>query len=33
MWYIMLREGWYDIIVPNVHGPTEGKIDDMKDNL
>jgi hypothetical protein len=28
--YIILRGRWYDIIVLNVHAPTEDKIDDMK---
>jgi hypothetical protein len=32
MLYI-LKSCWYDIIVLNVHDPTEGKIDDMKDSF
>jgi exonuclease III len=31
MSYIILRSRWCDIIVLNVHAPTEDKIDDMKD--
>jgi hypothetical protein len=31
MTYIILRGRWYDIIVLNVHAPTEDKIYDMKD--
>jgi hypothetical protein len=27
--YIILRGRWCDIIVLNVHAPTEGEIDDM----
>jgi hypothetical protein len=30
MSYIILRGSWCDIIVLNVHAPTEDKIDDMK---
>jgi hypothetical protein len=30
MLYIILRGRWYDIIVLNVHAPTEDKIDDVK---
>jgi hypothetical protein len=33
MSYIILRGRWCDIIVLNVHAPTEDKIDDVKDNL
>jgi hypothetical protein len=33
MSYIILGGCWCDIIVLNVHGPTEDKIDDMKDSL
>jgi hypothetical protein len=33
MSYIILRGHWCDIIVLNVHAPTEDKIDDMKDNF
>jgi hypothetical protein len=32
MSYIILRGCWCNIIVLNVHAPTEGKNDDMKDN-
>jgi hypothetical protein len=31
MSYIILRGRWCDIIVLNVHVPTEDKIDDVKD--
>jgi hypothetical protein len=31
MLYIILRGCWCDIIVLNVHAPTEDKIDDVKD--
>jgi hypothetical protein len=30
MSYIILRGRWCNIIVPNVHAPTEDKIDDIK---
>jgi hypothetical protein len=33
MSYIILRVRWWDIIVLNVHAPTEDKIDDMKDSF
>jgi hypothetical protein len=33
MSYIILRGGWCDIIVLNVHAPTEDKIDDVKDSF
>jgi hypothetical protein len=33
MWYIILRGRCYDIIVLNVHAPTEDKIDDVKDSI
>jgi hypothetical protein len=33
MSYIILRGRWFDIIVLNVHAPTEDKIDDVKDKL
>jgi hypothetical protein len=33
MSYIILRGPWCDIIVLNVHAPTQDKIDDMKDNF
>jgi hypothetical protein len=33
MLYIILRGRWCDIIVLNVHAPTEDKIDDMKDRF
>jgi exonuclease III len=33
MSYIILRGRWCDIIVLNVHGPTEDKIDDVKDSF
>jgi hypothetical protein len=31
--FIILRGRWWDIIVLNVHAPTEDKIDDMKDRF
>jgi hypothetical protein len=31
--YVMLRGHWCDIIVLNVHAPTEDKIDDIKDRF
>jgi hypothetical protein len=31
--YIFLRGCWCDIIVLNVHGPAEDKIDDIKDSF
>jgi hypothetical protein len=31
--YIILRGHWCDIIVLNVHAPTEDKIDDVKDRF
>jgi hypothetical protein len=31
--YTVLRECWYNIIVLNVHVPSEDKSDDSKDNL
>jgi hypothetical protein len=31
--YIILRGHWCDIIVLNVHAPTEGKVNDMKDRF
>jgi hypothetical protein len=33
MSYIIPRGRWYDIIVLNVHAPTEDKIDDVKDSF
>jgi hypothetical protein len=33
MSYIILRSRWCDIIVLNVHAPTEDKIDDIKDRF
>jgi hypothetical protein len=33
MSYIILRGRWCDIIVLNVHAPTEDKTDDLKDNF
>jgi exonuclease III len=33
MLYIMLKGRWCDIIVLNVHAPTEDKIDDIKDRF
>jgi hypothetical protein len=33
MLYIILRGCWSNIIVLNVHSPTENKIDDMKDSF
>jgi hypothetical protein len=33
MSYIILRGRWYDIIVLNIHAPTKGKIDDVKDSF
>jgi hypothetical protein len=33
MSYIILKGRWCDIIVLNVHAPTEDKIDDTKDRL
>jgi hypothetical protein len=31
--YLILRGGWYHVIVLNVHAPTEDKIDDVKDRF
>jgi hypothetical protein len=31
--YIVLRGDWCDIIVLNIHAPTEDKIDDVKEQL
>jgi hypothetical protein len=31
--YIILRGCWCDIIIWNVHAPTEDRIDDMKDSF
>jgi hypothetical protein len=31
--YIILKSGWCDIIVMNVHAQTEDKIDDIKDRF
>jgi hypothetical protein len=33
MSYIILRDRWCNIIVLNVHAPTEDKIDDIKDRF
>jgi hypothetical protein len=33
MSYIILRGRWYNIIVLNVHAPTEDKSDDIKDRF
>jgi hypothetical protein len=33
MSYIILRGRWCQVIVLNVHAPTEDKIDDMKDSF
>jgi exonuclease III len=33
MSYIILRDRWCDVIVLNVHAPTEDKIDDVKDSF
>jgi hypothetical protein len=33
MLYIILRGCWCDIIVLNVHAPTEDEIDDVKDRF
>jgi hypothetical protein len=33
MSYIILKGRWCDIIVLNVHAPTEDKIDDIKDRF
>jgi hypothetical protein len=33
MSYIILRGRWCDIIVLNVHAPTEEKIDDLSNNF
>jgi hypothetical protein len=33
MSYIILRGHWCDIIILNVHAPTEDKTDDMKDRF
>jgi hypothetical protein len=33
MSYILLKGRWCDIIVLNVHAPTEDKIDDAKDSF
>jgi exonuclease III len=33
MWYITLRGHWCDIIILNVHAPTEDKIYDVKDRF
>jgi hypothetical protein len=30
---IILRGRWFDVIVLNVHAPTEDKTDDMKDSF
>jgi hypothetical protein len=33
MSYMILRGRWCNIIVPNVHAPTEDEIDDIKDRF
>jgi hypothetical protein len=33
MSYVILRDRWRDIIVLNVHAPTEDKTDDTKDRF
>jgi exonuclease III len=33
MWYITLKGRWFDIIVLNIHAPTEDKDDDKKDSF
>jgi hypothetical protein len=33
MYYIILRGRWCNIIILNVHAPTEDKIDDIKDGF
>jgi exonuclease III len=33
MSYVTLKDCWCDIIVPNVHAPTEDKDDDIKDSF
>jgi exonuclease III len=33
MSYIILRGGWCNIVIPNVHAPNEDKIDDIKDRF
>jgi exonuclease III len=33
MSYLILRSYWYDIIVLNVHAPTEDKCDDTRDSF
>jgi hypothetical protein len=33
MLYVILRGSWCDIIVLNVHAPTEDKIDDIRDRF
>jgi hypothetical protein len=33
MSYIILRDCWCDIIILNIHAPTENKIDDIKDRF
>jgi hypothetical protein len=33
MLYIILRGCWYHTTILNVHGPTEDKMDDVKDSL
>ena len=33
MSYIVLRDCWYNIIVLNVHVPSEGKSDEAKDSF
>jgi hydroxypyruvate isomerase len=33
MSYVILRGRWCDIIILNVHAPTEDKIDDMRDRF
>jgi hypothetical protein len=33
MSYITLKGRWFDIIVLNVHAPTEARVDDIKDSI
>ena len=33
MSYIVLRGRWFNIVVLNVHAPSEGKSDDAKDSF
>jgi hypothetical protein len=31
--YIILRDHWYDIFIPNVHAPPDNKSDDNKEQV